>query len=83
MPERYFLTGALGCIGAWTVKLLLDRGDVPVVYDSSTDLRRIDQLLDGGAASRIELVGGDVTDAARVEECVRRFLPQSGAKATG
>ena len=30
----YFMTGALGCIGAWVVKALVERGDVPVVFDT-------------------------------------------------
>ena len=27
------VTGAAGCIGAWTVKLLSEAGAVPIVYD--------------------------------------------------
>ena len=30
------MTGALGCIGAWVVKALVERGDVPVVFDKLT-----------------------------------------------
>jgi len=32
MSQPYFVTGALGCIGAWVVKTLVERGDVPVVF---------------------------------------------------
>ena len=32
MSDTYFVTGALGCIGAWVVKHLVDRGDKPVVF---------------------------------------------------
>ena len=27
------MTGALGCLGAWTLKALLDQGEEPVAYD--------------------------------------------------
>jgi nucleoside-diphosphate-sugar epimerase len=27
MGERYFITGAQGCIGSWIVKALIERGD--------------------------------------------------------
>jgi nucleoside-diphosphate-sugar epimerase len=30
---RYLVTGALGAIGAWTVRALLDRGHDVVTYD--------------------------------------------------
>ena len=39
--STYFLTGALGCIGASIVKHLVETGHTPVVYDLSTDPRRI------------------------------------------
>ncbi len=37
MAERFLVTGALGCIGAWAVKHLVDEG-VPVwTYDLPGD----------------------------------------------
>ena len=30
---RYFVTGAQGCIGAWVVKNLMDRGQDVFVFD--------------------------------------------------
>jgi nucleoside-diphosphate-sugar epimerase len=72
----YFMTGALGCIGAWVVKALVDRGDVPVVFDKSDDARRLRLLLDEPALGRVRFMRGDVTDAATV----RAALEQSGAR---
>ena len=46
MSERtYLITGALGCIGAWVVERLLEKGDRPVVFDLGTEPRRIRDLL--------------------------------------
>ena len=35
MPDgpRTLVTGALGCLGAWTLKALLDLGEEPVGFD--------------------------------------------------
>ena len=72
----YFMTGALGCIGAWVVKALVDRGDVPVVFDKSDDARRLKLLLDDDALGRVRFMRGDVTDAPTL----RAALEQSGAR---
>ena len=72
----YFMTGALGCIGAWVVKALVDRGDVPVVFDKSDDARRLKLLLDDRALGRVRFMRGDVTDAPTL----RAALEQSGAR---
>jgi nucleoside-diphosphate-sugar epimerase len=72
----YFMTGALGCIGAWVVKALVDRGDVPVVFDKSDDARRLKLLLDDRALGHVRFMRGDVTDASTV----RAALEQSGAR---
>lgn len=77
MPETpYFMTGALGCIGAWVVKALVERGDVPVVFDRSDDTRRLRVLLDENALARVRFVLGDVTDGP----AVRAAIAGSGAR---
>ena len=35
------VTGAAGCIGAWTVKLLSEAGAVPIVYDLTENRQRL------------------------------------------
>jgi len=66
MSQTYLLTGALGCIGAWVVKTVLDRGDQPVVFDLGGDPRRLKDLLDEDALSRVRFVKGDITDVEAV-----------------
>lgn len=61
--ERFLVTGALGCIGAWTVKLLADAGAAVVAADLAHDAARW-RLLDPGLESRVPLVACDVTDGA-------------------
>jgi len=75
--STYFLTGALGCIGAWIVKELLERGDTPVVFDLGGDARRIRDLVDAEAVARVRFVNGDITDAAAVKAAVAAAAPRA------
>ena len=60
--ERFLVTGALGCIGAWTVRELVREG-VPVVgYDVGSNTRRLAQVLSPDELARVTLVSGDITD---------------------
>lgn len=60
--ERTLVTGALGCLGAWTLKALLDLGEEPVGYDLGGDDARLRLVLDEEELGRVTLVAGDVTD---------------------
>ena len=60
--ERTLVTGALGCLGAWTLKALLDLDEEPVGYDLGGDDARLRLVLDSEARERVTLVEGDVTD---------------------
>jgi UDP-glucuronate 4-epimerase len=62
LPERVLVTGALGCLGTWTIKALLDSGDQPVGLDLGADRSRLSLVL-GRAADDVPLVRADVTDA--------------------
>ena len=68
MPEehRTLVTGALGCLGAWTLKALLDLGEEPVGFDLGSDDARLRLVLSAEERARVTLVEGDVTDAAAV-----------------
>ena len=62
--ERTLVTGALGCLGAWTLKALLDLGEEPVGYDLGSDDSRLRLVLAEDERARVTLVEGDVTDGA-------------------
>jgi UDP-glucuronate 4-epimerase len=64
LPERTLVTGALGCLGAWTLKALLELGEEPVGLDLGSDHSRLRLVLSEGERARITLVEGDVTDGA-------------------
>jgi UDP-glucuronate 4-epimerase len=65
-PGRTLVTGALGCLGAWTLKALRDLGEEPVGYDLGSDDARLRLVLTEDERERVTLVEGDVTDAGAV-----------------
>ncbi len=64
------VTGALGCLGAWTVRHLLDLGHVPVAFDLSEDRRRLAALASPDELEAVTFVRGDLTDGAALRAVV-------------
>src|SRR5215210_268762 len=71
MPNSYFITGAQGCIGAWIVKALAERGDTPVVFDLSADARRLSAVMSADALEQVHFVVGDITDLTTVKSALK------------
>ena len=76
MAETYFITGAQGCIGSWVVKALVERGDVPVVFDRSDDSRRLSAIISDDSLQQVRFVVGEITDYQNVLSA----LKHSGAQ---
>lgn len=70
MSSTFLVTGALGCIGAWVVERLLERGDRPVVFDLGGDPARIRDLVGPEGLERITFVQGDIADAEALRACI-------------
>jgi nucleoside-diphosphate-sugar epimerase len=71
------VTGAAGCIGAWVVASLVQRGRRAVAFDLSEDRRRLRLLLSDERANAVPWIKGDLTETAAVE----RAVADSGAAA--
>jgi nucleoside-diphosphate-sugar epimerase len=65
--RRFLVTGAYGCIGAWVVRDLLERGDQVVTLDLGGDPYRIGMLVPAERLDAVEQVPGDITDLETVE----------------
>ena len=61
--ERFLVTGALGCIGAWTCAVLAESGASVVGFDLGTDDRRLRLV----GAGDVEVVRGDITDRVALD----------------
>ena len=73
MQERYIVTGASGCIGAWVVRNLV-REDVPVcIVDRDANLRRLQLIMRPDELEKIRLEKGDIADLPFVERSLQDF----------
>ncbi len=68
--ERFLVTGALGCIGAWTVRALIREGVPVVAFDLGRDLRRVAMIVEPDELARIDFVTGDITDLGAIERAL-------------
>ena len=60
--ERFLVTGAFGCIGAWVVKRLVDER-IPVwTYDLPGDPHRLRLIMNDDALAKVNFISGDITD---------------------
>lgn len=68
--NRFLITGALGCIGAWTVRNLVHEGVPTVVFDLGGDTRRLKLILTSEELAHVTFVQGDITDLAALEQAL-------------
>jgi len=83
MPQTYFITGAQGCIGSWIVKALIERGDNAVIFDRSSDSRRLSAIMNPADLARVRFISGDITDRTAVlsalnESSIGRIIHLAG-----
>jgi UDP-glucuronate 4-epimerase len=70
--ERFLVTGALGCIGAWTVRTLVREGAAVTGFDLGTDPRRLRLIMTPDELARVELESGDIGDLDALEGVIDR-----------
>ena len=63
----YLVTGALGALGAWVVRALLDREQEVVTYDLGGSDHRLRLALTGDELEALRRIDGDVTDLPALE----------------
>ena len=68
--ERFLVTGALGCIGAWTVRNLVCEAVPVTVFDLATEPRRLQLLLSDEELARVNFVAGDIADLPAFERAL-------------
>jgi len=68
--ERFLVTGAMGCIGAWVVRQLVREGVETAVFDLATEPARMRLVMNEDEISRVRFIQGDVTDLAAVQQAV-------------
>ena len=69
--EHFFVTGALGCLGAWVVRNLVQEGVAVTTYDLGNSTHRMQLIMSDEQIAQINMVSGDVTDTQAVEVAVQ------------
>ncbi len=73
MPPRarkFLITGAKGCIGAWLVRNLVERGASPVIVDVDPHADRLRALLSEQDLARVDFAPADVTNLEALDRVV-------------
>ncbi len=68
--ERFLVTGAGGCIGAWVVALLARKGTAVVGLDLDPEARRLHEIAGPELAGTVTIERGDITVADDVARAV-------------
>jgi len=68
---RVLVTGSSGCIGAWTVKQLLDRGIEVLCFDQEADVSRLGLISSHIGSPLLKLETGKIEDTGRLKTLVR------------
>jgi len=71
--ERFMVTGALGCIGVWTVRNLIHEGVPTMIFDLGHGLQRLKLVLEPEEINKIHFIHGDICDLASLEKAVKDF----------
>lgn len=66
----YFVTGSMGCIGAWVMSHLVKRGEAVISFDISNDRSRLNMLLTPEEQAQITFIKGDLTHAQQVSDTI-------------
>jgi nucleoside-diphosphate-sugar epimerase len=65
--ERFLITGAMGCIGAWAVRNLVREGVPVIAFDLAGDPRRLKLIMTPDELAQVTFVQGDLTDLPPLE----------------
>jgi nucleoside-diphosphate-sugar epimerase len=68
--ERWLITGALGCIGAWCCRQLVREGHVVVGFDLDEDHRRAELIMSPDELAAIQYIRGDISDLSALERVI-------------
>jgi nucleoside-diphosphate-sugar epimerase len=68
---RVLVTGSSGCIGAWTVKQLLERQIDVLGFDLEADASRLALISSHDQSPRLRLLAGHIEDTARIKSIIK------------
>ncbi len=69
-PDSFLVTGALGCIGAWVVRLLLEEDAAVTLLDPGPETHRLEAVVGTDWPARVRWIRGDVAAPGVVAEAL-------------
>jgi nucleoside-diphosphate-sugar epimerase len=69
--DRFLVTGAMGCIGAWAVRCLAREGAAVAIFDLAGDPHRLRLIMDDDELAAVRFIAGDITDLGAFEAAVK------------
>ena len=76
MPnERFLVTGALGCIGAWTLRNLIQQHCSVTALDLGDQHHRLDLLMTSEEIAQVNFIQGDISDFDLVLNTFKQIQP--------
>jgi UDP-glucuronate 4-epimerase len=73
--ERFLVTGALGCIGAWTLRNLIRQGCIVVALDLGVQHHRLDLLMPSEEIAMVKFIQGDISNFDTVLNTLKEVQP--------
>ncbi len=82
IPSKSFngpvlITGAGGCIGAWTMAMLLKEGIEVIACDLTNNKKRPELLIENKELAKVPWVEGDISDTDYVLNTIEKYNPES------
>jgi nucleoside-diphosphate-sugar epimerase len=68
--ERWLVTGALGCIGAWCCRQLVREGHGVVGFDLGEDRHRAELIMSPEELGAVNYIRGDIAELAAIERAL-------------
>ena len=70
VDEKFLITGAMGCLGAWVVRNLVQEGVKTIVFDLSANKQRLELIMSADEITQVAFIYGDITDTEAVKTAV-------------
>lgn len=68
--EHFFVTGGMGCLGAWVIRNLVQASIPVTVFDLSQDRNRLELIMNHEEIAEVTFVHGDLTDTTAVSQAI-------------
>jgi nucleoside-diphosphate-sugar epimerase len=72
VSEKFFVTGATGCIGGWVVRNLVESGCDVYALARGGNLDRLKLIMTTDEIANVRVIQGDINDARLLQECIAK-----------